>query len=125
MPTSDKATVRRTCLTKRAALTEQTQQKASLALCTRIESLAVYQDAKKIAFYQAVGGEIDLHPLWILACAAGKTCYMPVIHPGHKTLIFLPANTKTPQKHNRFHILEPDVPHTHAILLEELDLMTQ
>ncbi len=123
MPTPDKATIRRICLTKRAALSDQTKQKASAALCARIESLTVYQNAEKIALYQAVGGEIDLHPLWLKACAAGKTCYLPVVRPNDNTLIFLPAGPKTPLKRNQFHILEPDIPHSDAILLEALDLM--
>ncbi|MCH9756813.1 MAG: 5-formyltetrahydrofolate cyclo-ligase [Gammaproteobacteria bacterium] len=123
MSRPDKMTIRHTMLAKRASLAKKMKLEASKALCARIESLPLYQDAKKIALYQAIDGEIDLHPLWLLAETAGKTCYMPVITPDNKTLLFLPTTLKTPQKSNLFQILEPDLPHTSAISLNELDLM--
>jgi 5-formyltetrahydrofolate cyclo-ligase len=64
-----------------------------------------------------------LHPLWLLAESTLKTCYMPVIQPDSTRLLFLPTTSETPQKRNQFHILEPDIPHTEAIALEQLDLM--
>ena len=123
MPSTDKATLRQTFLTQRKALLQQAQHEASIALCARIQALSVYQAAKHIAFYQSIGGEISLHPLWLLAESTGKTCYMPVMIPSSKTLLFLPATSKTPQKISTHDILEPDVSSTHAISIEDLDLM--
>ncbi len=119
----DKANIRRRYLTKRNALTADIQKNASKALCARIETLPAYQHTKKIALYHAFDGEISLTPLWRSAEAAGKTCYMPVIIPQHKTLLFLPQSLQTPHKKNKFQILEPDIPHHHAIALKNLDLM--
>ncbi|MDF1678734.1 MAG: 5-formyltetrahydrofolate cyclo-ligase [Legionellaceae bacterium] len=123
MHTPDKATIRRTCLAKRAALTAQTQKAASEALCMRISSLAVYQKAQKIALYCAVGGEINLHLLWQLAEKSGKTCYMPVMLSSTQRLVFLPATPSTPQKANAFQVPEPDVPHQYAVAPKAIDLM--
>jgi 5-formyltetrahydrofolate cyclo-ligase len=123
MPSFDKATVRHACLTQRKALSQQAQHEASIALCARIQTLSVYQAAQHIAFYQSIGGEISLHPLWLLAESTGKTCYMPVMIPSNKTLMFLPATSKTHQKLNTHQILEPDVSSTHAISIEDLDLI--
>ncbi len=123
MHTPDKTTIRRTCLAKRAALTAKEQETASKTLCMRVASLMVYQKAQKIALYHAVGGEIDLCPLWQLAEKAGKTCYMPVMRSDTRDLIFLPATSSTPQKVNTLQVPEPDVPHQYAIVPKALDLM--
>ncbi len=123
MPPLDKSAIRKKQRAKRAALSETTQKEASRAICARIQSLPIYQNAEKVAFYQAVGGEVDPNPLWLDACNQGKTCYMPVMLPQTKTLIFLPTDLNTPQKINQFKVLEPDVPHEQAIALERIDLM--
>jgi 5-formyltetrahydrofolate cyclo-ligase len=126
MPSSNKIRIREQCLKQRGLLTEQMQLDASKALCARIEALPIYQNASRIALYQAIDGEINLTPLWHRATAAGKICYMPMIisnKTNNRNLIFLPATPQTPQKANLFDILEPDVSHAHAIALEQLDLM--
>ncbi|MDX2345583.1 MAG: 5-formyltetrahydrofolate cyclo-ligase [Legionella sp.] len=123
MSPQNKHIIRQQYLTQREALTEQIKLKASRALCARIESLDVYQNASHIALYQAHGGEISLHALWLAATAAGKKCYMPVIMPDTKTLKFLPATTNTAHTPNQFHILEPDAPDSSAITLEQINLM--
>jgi len=118
-----KQTIRRSMQAKRKALPLHARTKASQALCARLQTLSVYQQATHIALYQAIEGEIDLHPLWTLAEQAGKTCYMPVMNTQTKTLFFLPTTQTSPQQSNIYHIVEPKTPHTQAIELDYLDLM--
>jgi 5-formyltetrahydrofolate cyclo-ligase len=120
---TDKQTIRRNHQATRKALSEPVRARASQALCARIQTLPVYQHATHIAMYQAIDGEIDLHPLWVLAENAGKTCYMPVMNSKTKTLLFLPVTLKTPQQTNSYHIAEPQVSHAASAPLDTLDLM--
>jgi len=118
-----KQTMRRTIQAQRKALPKHVRIDAAEALCARIQSLSVYQNATRIALYQAIEGEIDLHPLWILAEQAGKICYMPVMDSKTKTLHFIPTTLETPQQTNAYHIAEPKLPHTPAVPLETIDVM--
>jgi len=119
----DKQTIRSATQVQRKALPKHVRAKASQALCARIQTLPVYQRATRIALYQAIDGEIDLHPLWVQAENAGKTCYMPIMNTQTKTLLFLPTTRKTPQQTNAYHIAEPQTAHTDAAPLDNLDLM--
>ncbi|MDF1684381.1 MAG: 5-formyltetrahydrofolate cyclo-ligase [Legionellaceae bacterium] len=119
----DKQTIRSTNQAKRKALPKHLRAEASQALCARLQTLPVYQQATQIALYQAIEGEIDLYPLWVHAENAGKTCYMPVMNAQAKTLLFLPTTRTTPQQTNAYNIAEPKTQHTDAILLNSLDLM--
>lgn len=121
--TSSKTAIRKTCLKRRAALPEHTQREASSTLCTRIQSLDIYKNAKKIALYQAVGGEINLNSLWVKAQKDKKETYMPIVLPEEKALLFLPTTSTTPQKSNQWGILEPTIALTEAVALDEIDLM--
>jgi 5-formyltetrahydrofolate cyclo-ligase len=124
MPLSHKQALRKHYQAKRASLSDTARLRASQALCTRIQALDVYQNASHIALYHAIKGEIDLHPLWRFAHAAGKICYMPVVNPHHnKTLLFLPATPDTPRTISALHIPEPNVPHHEARSPHDLDLM--
>jgi 5-formyltetrahydrofolate cyclo-ligase len=96
---------------------------ASNQICTRIRSLEQYRQAKRIALYFAINGEIDLDAIWKSAPLHGKFCYFPVLNEDHLTLSFLPATPTTPFKKNRYGIPEPDVSHDLAIPVEELDLI--
>lgn len=123
MPNADKNAIRKQYRQKRQQLSQGEQARAADALCTRIAALTVYQDAQKIALYQAAHHEINLHPLWLLAESAQKICYMPAINNTDNTLIFLPATPNTPQKYNQFQILEPDISPQKAINPDQIDLM--
>lgn len=117
-----KLALRRSCRQIRESLSPSYQQKTSSQICTRIQRLEKYRYAKRIAFYKAIGGEIDLTPLWSSASLQGKYCYYPALNDD-KTLSFLPATPSTSFVKNRYGILEPDVNREHAILLEQLDII--
>jgi 5-formyltetrahydrofolate cyclo-ligase len=96
--------------------------KSSQQICTRINALEPYKQAKSIALYQAVNGEVDLHEIWLKSDQMGKVCYFPVLKEDG-TLLFLPATPSTPLKKNQFGISEPDVNPELAIDPDELDIV--
>lgn len=96
---------------------------ASNQVCARIRLLESYRQAKRIALYSAIHGEIDLDALWQSAPLQGKFCYFPVLNENDITLSFLPATPATPFKKNRYGIAEPDVHQKFAIPIEDLDLI--
>ena len=107
----------------RQNLSIEYQHRASLRVCKRISGLEEYRQAKYIALYQAVRGEISLKSLWDSAPLQGKFCYFPVLQDDEKTLLFLPANPKTSFIINRFGINEPDVAKSEAIAPNQLDVI--
>jgi 5-formyltetrahydrofolate cyclo-ligase len=95
---------------------------ASKQVCHRLSALELYQQAKHVALYAAINGEIDLTLLWENALREEKVCYFPVLNDD-LTLSFLPATPTTPFKTNRFGISEPDVGISSAIPIEQLELI--
>jgi 5-formyltetrahydrofolate cyclo-ligase len=113
---------RDSCLSIRSKLPKHFQETTSDHICRRITEIKAYRQAKRIALYQPVNGEIDLSAIWKSAPLQGKYCYFPVITEA-LTLIFLPATPKICFQKNRFGILEPDVDPQLAIPIEELDVI--
>ncbi|MBA2657014.1 MAG: 5-formyltetrahydrofolate cyclo-ligase [Tatlockia sp.] len=106
----------------REKLSVEYQHRASTKICDSIRALEIYRSAKYIALYQAIRGEVSLSSLWNSAPLQGKFCYFPVLQED-KTLLFLPANTKTTFILNRFGIREPDVAKSAALPANSLDLI--
>ncbi|WED43611.1 5-formyltetrahydrofolate cyclo-ligase [Legionella cardiaca] len=117
-----KLALRRSCRQIRENLSHDYQQEASNQVCARIRSLEQYRYAKRIALYQAVGGEINLNSLWNSAPLQRKYCYYPALNDD-KTLSFLPATPATAFIENRFGIPEPDVARSTAISPGQLDII--
>jgi len=122
MPDHFKSAIRDSIKQVRAKISVTYRFKSSNQICARIRSLETYRQAKKIALYCAINGEIDLASLWDSAPLQGKACYFPVLNED-KTLSFLPAMPNTPFKKNRYGIPEPDVSLDLAIPVQELDLI--
>lgn len=122
MPDQFKAALRNTIKQVRSKLTVPYRSTSSNQICTRIRSLEQYRQAKRIALYFAINGEIDLTTLWNSAPLQGKFCYFPVLN-NDSTLSFLPATPNTPFKSNRYSIPEPDVSPDLAIPVDQLDLI--
>ena len=78
----------------RRALTPQQQQRAAEELSRQLANLPEFRRAKRIALYLGADGEIDPLPTLALAEAAGKQCYLPVLHPLKQNRIhFVPYRT--------------------------------
>ncbi|BCZ96363.1 TPA: 5-formyltetrahydrofolate cyclo-ligase [Legionella pneumophila] len=117
-----KVALRNTIKQVRSKLSVSYRTASSNQICTRIRSLEQYRQAKRIALYFAVNGEVDLTFLWKSAPLQGKYCYFPVLN-NDSTLSFLPATPNTPFKTNKYNIPEPDVDIELALPVDELDLI--
>jgi 5-formyltetrahydrofolate cyclo-ligase len=114
--------IRQTCQLKRRGLKKTVQSLRSQQVCIYIQQLAIYQEARNIALYRALDGEIDLTTLWIHAINDKKLCYMPVIQP-NKQLYFVQTEPGDPTQLNHFKIQEPKLTNAQSIALNQLDLM--
>lgn len=122
LTTEPNSALRRTLRRARRMLDPRAQARASAGLCRVIASLPEFRRARRIAFYLAHGGEIDPRPVFALAAALGKSCYLPVLHPGGQNrLYFAPHRPGDPLLPNRFGIPEPRL--RHRIPLWTLDLI--
>jgi len=93
---------------QRQKLSAACRASAAHDACKRLLSLRRFPGAKHIAFYLAADGELDPLPVLERACAMGKQCYLPVLHPiGHKRLWFAAWRPGDPLRANRYNILEP------------------
>lgn len=117
-----KQAIRLSCQQVRKKLPLEYQHTVSSKICARIRKLEQYRYAKRIALYQAINGEIDLHNLWRSAPLHGKYCYFPALKDDY-SLAFLPATPSSSFTKNRYGINEPDISKEHAINPEELDII--
>lgn len=122
MTDSFKRALRRSRRQLRENLSLEYQHIASTKVCARIRGLAQYCQAKRIALYQAFGGEISLDSVWNSASLQGKFCYFPVLNED-KTLLFLPASPTTAFTPNRYGINEPHIAGSEALAPQLLDLI--
>ncbi|UTW44392.1 5-formyltetrahydrofolate cyclo-ligase [bacterium SCSIO 12696] len=76
---------------RRRSLSAQQQRHAAEGLSRQIANLPEFRRARRIALYLGNDGEIDPLPTLLLAEAAGKRCYLPVLHPlKHNRIHFVP-----------------------------------
>jgi 5-formyltetrahydrofolate cyclo-ligase len=105
----------------RADLDEAAQVKAGQLLCDRIMALSEYQQAKHIAVYSAVMGEISLEPVIDHALSRGKNIYFPNLD--QKSLRFSPYFREQKMRINRYKLPEPDVGDDEMLAPEALNLV--
>ncbi|MGL6028584.1 MAG: 5-formyltetrahydrofolate cyclo-ligase [Legionella sp.] len=117
-----KIALRTTMKQIRSRLTVPYRLTAAKQVIHQIKSLEQYRNAKRIALYCAINGEVDLAALWNTAPMQGKFCYFPSLNED-KTLSFLPATPATAFKTNHYNIPEPDVSRELALPIEQLDLI--
>ena len=122
MPALSKPTLRSTCKRQRQARSSVEQSDAAARVSAFILAWSPYREAKRIALYQAINGEINLDAVWQSAVAQNKSCYFPVIHED-QTLSFLPATPTTALNNNRFGIAEPCVSSEEALSPEQMDIL--
>jgi 5-formyltetrahydrofolate cyclo-ligase len=93
---------------QRRSLGPVRQYKASCNITYCLQQCSSFKTAKKVAFYHANDGEINVNRCIQLAWKQGKTVYLPVLHPfkAH-CLWFAKYQPNTPLKPNRYGIQEP------------------
>jgi 5-formyltetrahydrofolate cyclo-ligase len=78
------------------------------AACRHLVSLKRFVNARRIALYFAADGELDPLPVLEKACAMGKHCYLPVLHPVRRqSLWFARWHPGDELVSNRYGIAEP------------------
>jgi 5-formyltetrahydrofolate cyclo-ligase len=122
MRTSDRKELRKYYSSLRASLTPSTCQAHSQAITAHIMRQPFFVQAKSLAFYQAINGEIDLTPLLLHALNIGKECYLPCIAKEDVILHFRLYDCKTPMHKNHYGIAEPD-PQSPLCSAENLDVV--
>jgi 5-formyltetrahydrofolate cyclo-ligase len=105
----------------RAALTSPQLELAAMALAQNIIELDAYRQARRVAVYFAVNGEIGLDPLIDDALAAGKQLYLPNLD--RLSLRFSPYFHGQKMRINKFRLPEPDVGDAEMLAPDELDLV--
>jgi 5-formyltetrahydrofolate cyclo-ligase len=105
----------------RAQLSKQALEKAASQLFDRITTLPEFINARKIATYSAINGEISLNPVIDRALELGKQVYLPNLDL--KSLRFSPYFHDQKMRINRFKLPEPDVTDDEMLAPEALDLV--
>ena len=101
--------LRKTLRQQRRALTPSQQRLAAQSLVEHVSRQSWFCNSRRMAFFIASDGEINPGPLLALAQAAGKTCFLPVLHPLKlNRLHFARYTADTPLSPNRFGIPESD-----------------
>jgi len=106
---------------RRAGLDSTALAKAASSLARRLIDLAEYQQARRVAAYFAVNGEIGLKPVIEDALAAGKQVYLPNLE--RQSLRFSPYFLAQKMRINKFRLPEPDVDESEMLQPEALDLV--
>lgn len=102
--------IRSTIRKKRQQLCPILHFQASSKLTHYIANTPWFLRSRRIAFYQAVKGELDLSYLMQRAEKMNKICYLPICHPlHHQSLLFMPYFKGETLQLNRYDILEPRI----------------
>ena len=113
--------LRRQMRKARRALPPEVRRAASIAAAVNLSATRHYQDARRIAVYLAMDGELDPTPLVLRARSDGREVYLPVLPPKDGPMSFLPYLEDATLKPNRFGIPEPVS--GAALAAKEMDLV--
>jgi 5-formyltetrahydrofolate cyclo-ligase len=101
----DKHKLRRALRAQRNSLSRRARRAAAHELARRAAPLLLRH--RRIGFYLANDGEMDLAPLMNQALWRGKACFLPVVPPrGQRRLWFTRLTDRPVWRHNRFGIAE-------------------
>ena len=120
----NKADIRSQIKAQRLKLSVEEQALHSRAIAKIICAESFFKQAKSIALYLPVQGEVDTRWIAEEAKRSGKRCYLPVLSPeDHLHLCFMPFDESTQFVMNRFNIPEPKFDATQLIAPQDLDLV--
>lgn len=116
--------LRKTLRQHRRALTPPQQRLAAHSLLGQVSRQPWFRNSRRVAFFIASDGEIDPGPLLALAQAAGKACFLPVLHPLKLNRLYFARYTPdTPLSPNRFGIPEPPLKRNVVVPAWSLDVI--
>jgi 5-formyltetrahydrofolate cyclo-ligase len=102
------AETRKELRAKRRALSVDQQRQCAEQLASILCCQSFFLRAKRIGIYLANDGEIDPSFVMDIALKAGKSCFLPILHPLKvNRLYFGQYSAGTPLRANRFGIPEP------------------
>ena len=105
--------VRESLRQTRRDLNQEQQAVASHGLFELIHELDIFSNAKRIAFYQPIDGEVDPSLLLKHALREGKSCFLPRISDENPEFVsFAPYDENTKLKNSDWGIAEPPAPET-------------
>lgn len=105
--------VRESLRQTRRDLNQEQQAVASHGLFELIHELDIFSNAKRIAFYQPIDGEVDPSLLLKYALREGKSCFLPRISDENPEFVsFAPYDENTKLKNSDWGIAEPPAPET-------------
>lgn len=108
----------------RRQLSVSQQRHAAHGLTRQLCQTPAWQCARRIAFYQAIDGEIDPGLALRRAWQQGKACYLPVLHPiRHDRMLFVRVRPGDRLSYNRWGIPEPKPDLGHLVSPRRLDLV--
>ena len=111
MQKEDRHALRDSLRQARNDLSDSEQSAAADALAMLVAGEDFFKQAKRLAFYLTIDGEINPQPLVSQALGAGKECFLPVINKDdQETLSFAPFDTETEMVENQWGIAEPPTP---------------
>ncbi|MFT7301015.1 MAG: 5-formyltetrahydrofolate cyclo-ligase [Porticoccus sp.] len=120
----DSKAIRQLMRERRRALPPLQQDAASAGLAQQFSNISAFRNSNRIAFYLASDGEIDPQLAMGIAEAAGKECYLPVLHPLKlNRLYFVRYCQGDPLSINRFGIEEPHLQSRRIVPPLGLDLI--
>ncbi len=123
-PDNQRQQIRSDIRHRRRALSNDQQRRAAQQAAQQAVSFPPLAQAKKVALFLSVDGELDTRPLIELLWQRGQQVYLPVLHPfsaGH--LLFIRYLPDTPLTPNRLRIPEPPLDIRQMATLEQLDLI--
>ncbi|HSN18925.1 MAG TPA: 5-formyltetrahydrofolate cyclo-ligase [Gammaproteobacteria bacterium] len=106
----------------RRALTPEVRLQHAISAAMKLCESAAYREARRIAVYVAMDGELDPTPLVMRAHTDGREVYLPVLPPMEGPMSFRPYKPDTTLVANRFGIPEPKFPEGGRIA-KEMDLV--
>lgn len=106
---------------QRAALSDQAQISHAQGLWQQVGQIEAFRQARAVAAYIAIRGEIDVSGLIDSGSASGKQFYLPVLR--EESMYFVAWSPGQPLVKKAFGLLEPEVPVTEAVDVRQLDVV--
>ncbi len=107
---TSKALLRREIDQKRHSLAPEWIKDASQRIVDRLLTLQAFREAKSIALYKAIGGEVDLDALFPVCWEQGKRTAIPVFNAGEDIYELAEITTATHFTVGNYGIREPVSP---------------
>ncbi len=116
-----KERIRKEIENQRRALDLQWLEAASARVVENFQTLEAFQSSKTVALYMAIGGEVELDPLFSKCWKLDKHTCIPVFNVETKCYEMAEITADTPCRTGRYGIREPISPA--LVAMDEIDLI--